>query len=80
MRTKAQKWGNSLAVRLPRPVALQAGIRPNDTLDVEVRHGRVLLTRSEHQDYRLGDLLRRVTKENLHEETDWGQRMGREVW
>lgn len=80
MKTKAQKWGNSLAVRLPRPVAQQAGIKPDDPLEIQVSKGRVVLTPAVATEYRLGDLLKKVTKKNIHRETDWGKPRGKEIW
>lgn len=80
MKTKAQKWGNSLAVRLPRPVAQQAGIKPDDSLEIQVSKGRVVLTPAATPEYRLGDLLKKVTKKNIHRETDWGKPRGKEIW
>jgi len=80
MKTKAQKWGNSLAVRLPRPVAQQAGIKPDDSLEIQVSKGRVVLTPTAAPEYRLGDLLKKVTKKNIHRETDWGKPRGKEIW
>jgi len=79
MKTKAQKWGNSLAVRLPRPVAQQAGIKPDDSLEIQVSKGRVVLTPAVITEYRLGDLLKKVTKKNIHRETDWGKPRGKEI-
>ncbi len=80
MKTKAQKWGNSLAVRLPRPVAQQAGIKPDDPLEIQVSKGRVVLTPTVATEYRLSDLLKKVTKKNIHQETDWGKPRGKEIW
>jgi len=36
MKTAAQKWGNSLAIRLPKSVAQQAGLKVKDDLEIEV--------------------------------------------
>lgn len=80
MKTKAQKWGNSLAVRLPRPVAQQVGIKPDDQLEIQVSKGRVVLTPAAVPEYRLGELLKKVTKKNIHRETDWGKPRGKEIW
>jgi len=80
VKTKAQKWGNSLAVRLPRPVAQQAGIKPDDPLEIQVSKGRVVLIPAMATEYRLGDLLKKVTKKNIHRETDWGKPRGKEMW
>lgn len=82
MKTKAQKWGNSLAVRVPKHIAQAAGLGPNDEVDAEVVGGKIVLTpvREAVPEYRLGDLLKKVTKKNIHRETDWGKPHGKEVW
>lgn len=79
MKTTAQKWGNSLAVRLPKVVAEQAGIKVKDLLDVEVMDGNIVLVPQLRRQYRLEDLVRRITKKNLHGEVDFGEPVGREM-
>lgn len=80
METKAQKWGNSLAVRVPKGVAQQVGVSVNDPLDIEVSGGAIVLKPRRRQKYRLNDLLKGITKENMHDEIDFGAPVGREVW
>ncbi len=81
MKTKAQKWGNSLAVRVPKGITEQAGVGVNDTLDIEVVEGGViLLTPRRRRKYRLNDLLKGMTKENMSTGIDFGRTVGREVW
>ncbi len=81
MKTKAQKWGNSLAVRVPKGITEQAGVAENDTLDIEVTEGGVILLKPRRrQKYRLNDLLKGMTEENMPAEIDLGRPVGREVW
>lgn len=80
MKTRAQKWGNSLAVRVPKSVATQIGLKAQDDLDIEVRDGNVVLKPQLRWVYRLDDLLRRITKKNVHNEDDSGEPVGRESW
>ena len=80
MKTSAQKWGNSLAVRVPKSVATQIGLKAQDDLDIEVRDGNVVLKPQLRWVYRLDDLLRRITKKNVHNEDDSGGPVGRESW
>lgn len=82
MKTKAQKWGNSLAVRVPKHIAVEAGIGPDDDLDAKVVSGKIVLTptRETAPVYRLADLLGKITKKNVHRETDWGKPRGKEIW
>lgn len=81
METKAQKWGNSLAVRVPKGIAQKAGVSVDDTLDVDVDgDGAIVLTPRRRQKYRLNDLIKRMTKENMHDDIDFGRPVGREAW
>ena len=80
MKTKAQKWGNSLAVRLPKGITEQAGVVVNDTLDIEVAEGVILLKPRRRQKYRLNDLMKGMTKQNMPAGIDFGRPVGREVW
>ncbi len=79
MRAKAQKWGNSLAVRIPKVIADQAGVREEDELDIEVVSAVIRLKPRRRQPG-LAELLKAVTPDNLHGETDFGSPEGREAW
>lgn len=80
METKAKKWGNSLGVLVPKGIAEQAGVAVNDRLNIEVDNGAIVLKLRRRQKYRLNDLLKGITKENMHDEIDFGGPVGREVW
>lgn len=79
MNAVIRKWGNSLALRIPQAVARQIAVGEGDQVELAVDAGG-LRVRPARPRYRLADLLRRVTPENRHEETDWGAPRGREVW
>ncbi|MDE0218132.1 MAG: AbrB/MazE/SpoVT family DNA-binding domain-containing protein [Spirochaetaceae bacterium] len=80
MKTRVQKWGNSLAPRIPRPLAAGANVAAGTTVDIELREGRLIVerTRSPHCD--LDDLLAGIDATNLHTEIGTGTRTGREIW
>jgi len=83
VKTKAQKWGNSLAVRVPRGIVEEAGLGPEDALEVEVVKGKIVLTpaaKEKRPRYRLGDLVKKITAKNRYAEADFGGPVGREVW
>ena len=80
MKTTAQKWGNSLAVRVPKSVATQIGLKAQDDLEIEVQDGNVVLKPHVRRMYRLDDLVKGITKTNRHSEVDTGAPVGREVW
>jgi antitoxin MazE len=79
MQSKVQKWGNSLAVRIPRAFALELGLRDDDPIDLTVREGAVVVA-PKRPEYRLEELLRGVTKRNCHSEQDFGAAEGNEAW
>ena len=79
MRTKAQKWGNSLAVRIPKAIADQAGVREDDEVEIEVA-ARVIRMKARRREPGLAELLQKITLENLHSEADFGRPEGREAW
>jgi len=79
MRTKVQKWGNSLAVRLPKAITEKAGLALEDEVDVDVEDtGKVVLLPRVRKTYRLEELLAGITPSNLHDEMDFGGPQGRE--
>lgn len=80
MRTRVKKWGNSLAVRIPRSFAAEAGFKPDADVEMTLQDGSLVVTSVVRRDARLADLLARVTSENLHEEVDSGAAIGGEVW
>lgn len=78
MKTKAQKWGNSLAVRVPKGIVEQSGIREGDVLNIEVADESIVLI-PQRRGYRLESLLKEIRKDNLHDEADFGAPRGREM-
>ena len=79
MEIRVQKWGNSLAVRLPKPVAKDARLEEGSVIDVRVVGGKLVAVPVGPK-YVLADLLRSVKNGNLHGEIETGTAVGREVW
>jgi antitoxin MazE len=80
MRTRVQKWGNSLALRIPKSFAAEAGLREDTAVDLSVMEGKLVVQPHFPEPLRLDELLRGVTEENLHREWDTGPAVGKEVW
>jgi len=80
MRTRVQKWGNSLAVRIPRPFAEEAHLTENVAVDVTVRNGRLVVTLIAEPDPSLSEIVEGITSRNRHGETGTGGRVGNEAW
>ena len=80
MQTRIQKWGNSLGLRIPRSLALEARVEEGATVDLSVENGRLLVRPVRVRTYSLRRLLRKVTRRNLHREVPTGEPVGREAW
>jgi antitoxin MazE len=80
MRSKVQKWGNSLALRIPKAYALEVGFRRDSDVEVSVRQGSLVIAPAKVPTYALDDLLSKVTRRNRHGEVDLGPAAGREGW
>jgi antitoxin MazE len=80
MKTRVQKWGNSLALRIPKSFAAEAGLREDAPVELSVVEGRLIVEPIAPKPPTLDELLRGVTDENLHGEWDTGPAAGKEVW
>jgi antitoxin MazE len=80
VKTRAGKWGNSLAVRIPGLMAREAGIHENDEMDISLAGGEIVIKPGRRKKYKLADLLAGVTAKNRHGEALTGQPAGREEW
>ncbi len=78
MQTKVQKWGNSLALRIPKSFALNMDIKQNEFVDLSIGDGKLIITPITEKEYSLKELLAGVSKDNLHEEFDTGIPVGKE--
>jgi antitoxin MazE len=79
VRTRISKWGNSLAVRLPKPFVDELGLGEGVEVEMTVRDGRLILVAASRE-YALEELVEGITAENRHRESDWGRPKGRELW
>jgi antitoxin MazE len=79
MTTQVNRWGNSLAVRIPTAFAKELQLAEGAEIVLTRVEGGLEL-RPKNNGYSLKELLAQITPENLHGETDWGPRVGREVW
>ena len=80
MLTRVQKWGNSLALRIPKAFAATMGLERNVQVEMTIVDGRLIISPVDESDITLADLLSQVTDENLHQELDTGPAVGREGW
>ncbi|OGR96715.1 MAG: hypothetical protein A2V88_01700 [Elusimicrobia bacterium RBG_16_66_12] len=80
MTTTVQKWGNSLALRIPSSVAKDVHLHRGSEVDVAIVEGALVVKPKGRRKLSLNRLLRGVTKANLHKESDWGRPQGKEIW
>jgi antitoxin MazE len=80
MLAKAQKWGNSLAVRLPKALAEECGIEADTPIEIVREDNLIIIKPARKAGWSLDRLLAGVTEENLHAEVATGQPVGRENW
>jgi antitoxin MazE len=80
MNTHVQRWGNSLAVRIPKAFAEATGLQLNGEVEIRIEEGRIILIPHKNQSYALEDLLEGVTPENRPGEWDCGPAVGSEAW
>jgi antitoxin MazE len=82
MQATINRWGNSLALRLPRHVAEQVRLAEGTTVDLEIEDGTLRVTPSRKR-FKLADLLQGLPpREETREpqEFDWGGSEGDEAW
>lgn len=79
MITTVQRWGNSLAIRIPKPFALETDLRENSEVDISLDGQRIVVSPA-RKELRLAELVKAISPVNVHGEIDWGTRAGREAW
>jgi len=80
MKLKVQKWGNSLALRIPKAFAIEANIASGSTVEMSLTNGELKIKPIEDQEYTLEELLSVITPENIYEEVSTGIPQGKESW
>lgn len=76
-RSHVTRWGSSLAVRIPKPIAEQWGVHEGSAIEIVASGDEVVLRKRK---YDLADLVARMRPEHQHPEQDWGAPQGEEVW
>ncbi len=80
MKSRVQKWGNSLALRIPRSFADEVGLKQETTVELSTVDGKLVVKPVSKSKTTLEELLVKVTKDNLHHEVDTGSILGNETW
>jgi antitoxin MazE len=80
MKTRVKKWGNSLALRIPKAFADEVGLEQDTSVDVSLMDGKMVITPADEKKPTLTELLAKVTPDNLHGEIGFGPPKGNEIW
>ncbi len=82
MKVAFQKWGNSLALRVPKAFADEIGASDGKAADMTVSNGKLVIeiSRRRKRRYTLDELVAGITPDNRHGESDWGPAVGNEAW
>ena len=80
MHVSIQKWGNSLALRIPRAIAHDLELGRGAVVDLKLKKKMLTVTPLTRRSWSLKGLLSGVTKHNLHGEIETGKQVGREAW
>jgi antitoxin MazE len=80
MRIRLQRWGNSLAVRIPAAFARTLGVEQNSQVDLRMTKSALTITPVPRPKPWIDDLLSRITADNTHGEVGTGKPQGRETW
>jgi len=79
MKATIQKWGNSLAIRIPKNITKDTRVSEGSSIDIMVENGNIVLS-PRKMEYSLKELLKNITSENIHSEISTGDQIGGEIW
>ena len=80
MKTTLTKWGNSLAIRIPKLMAEEIDLVEGRSVELRVAKGSILIKPATARKHTLDELVSEITKRNVHRETFPGEPLGREAW
>jgi len=80
MITAVQKWGNSLALRIPKAYAEETHIHDGSSVDLTLHEGNLIITPVRKKSFTLEELLNGITSDNQHHSIDSGSATGQEIW
>lgn len=79
MKAQMVKWGNSLAVRIPKPIADRARFKQGDSVEIEAAAEGLVELRRPSRIPTLAQLVSQITPENRYPEISAGLEIGTEV-
>jgi len=79
MLTKVQKWGNSLALRIPKAFARDAQLENDSLVEISLVEGQIVITPVQAPSWTLDELLAGINNKNIHREIETGFAIGNEI-
>jgi antitoxin MazE len=80
MRATIQKWGNSLALRIPKVVSKELGIEEATAVEMRVDNSALIVKAKKTKKLVLKELLAKINDKNCHEAIETDPAIGKEVW
>ncbi|HOA07156.1 MAG TPA: AbrB/MazE/SpoVT family DNA-binding domain-containing protein [Spirochaetota bacterium] len=77
MEVVIKKWGNSLGVVIPKVIANDFNLKDGSSVEIENSNGNIIISPKRNN---LSDMLSRINSSNIHDEADFGQTSGKEIW
>lgn len=74
-----KKWGNSIGLLLPAAIAKSVHLTSGVKVEIHVADETLVIRKTQGQS-RLDAMCAAITPTHLHDETDWGEPQGSEVW
>jgi antitoxin MazE len=74
------RWGNSVGLRLPKPLLEQLGLKEGSKVEVKVEHNRLVIEPSRRRRSTIADCWKASRPMTRPGEVDWGPPVGKEVW
>jgi antitoxin MazE len=80
MISRILKWGNSLAVRIPKAFADELNVAENASIQMMLEEDAIRIAPVREKEWTLGALLAGVRDDNIHEEWETDRPVGKEEW
>lgn len=80
MAVTLHRWGNSIGLRVPRPMLAQLGLTAGSRVDIRIEGSRLVMEPVRPKRLSMSELLEGFAPDDRPDEIDWGEPVGREVW
>lgn len=80
MTTKIKKWGNSLALRIPKNITSDFNLKEGSQVKIGLDKKGIILKPLKSKKLKLVDLVNKITPANKHKDFFKDKRAGKEIW